>query len=104
MSSTFARLGREVDVAKDELQEEIDRLKQEIGRLDEIANSAKTLKLVFILSHKINQKEQMNNISSTFCQKMRYISRRYCLTQSAGGDLRINFALLLQKQSGLPGH
>ena len=46
LSSTFARLGREVDIAKDELQEEIDRLKQEIGRLDEIANSAKTLKLV----------------------------------------------------------
>ena len=52
LSSTFARLGHQVDIAKTELEEDIRQLQTEVNKLDGIATKANFLRyLIHILSH-----------------------------------------------------
>lgn len=44
LSSTFARLGHQVDIAKTELEEDIEQLQTEVNKLDSIATKANFLK------------------------------------------------------------
>ena len=44
LQSTFARLSRQVDLAKEDLSEELKKLADEIGKLDNVASRANYLK------------------------------------------------------------
>ena len=46
LSSTFARLGHQVDIAKTELEEDIKQLQTEVNKLDSISTKANFLKYV----------------------------------------------------------
>ncbi len=61
LSSTFSRLGRDVDSAKEELIEELNKLQEEIRKLDDTANNAKTLKYV---NNIIKSKVGYNNVNN----------------------------------------
>ena len=44
LSSTLARLGRQVDISKDELKADLDKLRKEVTQLEDISTQAKILK------------------------------------------------------------
>ncbi|ELU09043.1 hypothetical protein CAPTEDRAFT_158045 [Capitella teleta] len=44
LSSTLARLGRQVDISKDELKSEVDKLRTAVSKLDDVNTQAKILK------------------------------------------------------------
>ena len=46
LSSTLARLGRQVDITKDELKADLEKLKDEVAKLEDINTQSKILKWV----------------------------------------------------------